>query len=151
MVPRRHNKKWTNDEVQTLQREYELLELSVEEIADAHERTCFSILHKLEKEGIIDRWENARGWKACIKEFQTYVSYDYENEDDITTSEDFDDNETISKQVIGVDFLPEEREKDDTYNLEVNGVRTAIIHFLYFLASTIECISSYFQKKRFYF
>jgi hypothetical protein len=143
MVPSRHNKKWTTNEVENLHREYELLEMSVEDIADSHERTCFSILHKLEKEGIIDRWENARGWTACIKEFQTYLSYDLQDEDGITTSDD----ESIIKEVIGVEFLQDELD-DDTYNLEINGVRTAIINFLNFLASTIEYISSFFPKKK---
>jgi len=143
MVPSRHNKKWTTNEVENLHREYELLEMSVEDIADSHERTCFSILHKLEKEGIIDRWENARGWTACIKEFQTYLSYDLQDEDGITTSDD----ESIIKEVIGVEFLQDELD-DDTYNLEINGVRTAIINFLNFLATTIEYISSFFPKKK---
>jgi hypothetical protein len=146
MVPSRHNKKWTTNEVENLHREYELLEMSVEDIADSHERTCFSILHKLEKEGIIDRWENARGWTACIKEFQTYLSYDLQDEDGIITSDD----ESIIKEVIGVEFLQDELD-DDTYNLEINGVRTAIINFLNFLATTIEYISSFFPKKRFDF
>jgi hypothetical protein len=141
MVPRRHNKKWTINEVETLHREYELLELSVQDIAKSHDRSCFSILHKLEKEGIIGRWEDGRGWKACIKEFQTYVSYDLQHEDDISSSDD----DSIEKEVIGVEFLPEEN--DDTYNLEVNGVRSAIIHFLNFLATTIEYVSSFFPKK----
>ena len=143
MMPSRHNKKWTTNEVENLHREYELLEMSVQEIADSHERTCFSILHKLEKEGIISRWENARGWKSCIKEFQTYVSYDLQDEDGITTSED----ESIAKEIVGVEFLQDEID-DDTYNLEINGVRTAIIHFLNFLATTIDYISSFFPKKK---
>jgi hypothetical protein len=143
MMPSRHNKKWTTNEVENLHREYELLEMSVQEIADSHERTCFSILHKLEKEGIIERWEDGRGWTACIKEFQTYVSYDLQDEDGITTSED----ESIAKEIVGVEFLQDEID-DDTYNLEINGVRTAIIHFLNFLATTIDYISSFFPKKQ---
>jgi hypothetical protein len=144
MMPSRHNKKWTTNEVENLHREYDLLEMEIQAIADSHERTCFSILHKLEKEGIINRWEDARGWKSCIKEFQTYLSYDLQDEDGITTSED----ESIEKEIVGVEFLQNELDDDDSYNIEVNGVRTAIIHFLNFLANTIEYISSFFPKKK---
>jgi hypothetical protein len=152
MVPSRHNMKWSDDEVENLYREYDLLEMSVEEIANIHERTCFSILHKLQKEGIIDRWENARGWKVCIKEFQTYVKYDYQYDDDSdekTTSSEEDD---IKEEVVSVEFLPEEKENnDDTYNIEVNSVKIAVIHFFYFIAHSIEYITSFFQKRRFEF
>jgi hypothetical protein len=145
MVPSRHHKKWTDDEVEKMRREYDLLEMEIQAIADSHERTCFSILHKLEKEGIIDRWENARGWKACIKEFQTSVSYDYQEDDTDKTSSD---DESIANEIVGVEFLQNELDYDDSYNIEVNGVRTAIIHFLNFLASSIEYISSFFPKKK---
>jgi hypothetical protein len=156
MVPSRHNMKWRDDEVENLYREYDLLEMSIEEISNIHQRTSFSILHKLQKEGIIDRWENARGWKVCIKDFQTYVKYDYEyDSDEKTTSSEEDD---IKEEVVSVEFLPEEKEKekekekdDDTYNLEVNSVRTAVIHFFCFIVYSIEYITSFFPKRRFNF
>jgi hypothetical protein len=62
---RRHNKKWGVNEVLALQREYELLELSVKEIAIKHERSNKSILFKLTQEGFIDNWESARGFDEC--------------------------------------------------------------------------------------
>ena len=62
---KRHNKKWSVNEVLALQREYELLEWDIIKIAKKHERSNRSVLFKLEKEGFIDNWETARGFKLC--------------------------------------------------------------------------------------
>jgi hypothetical protein len=67
-LPKNHRKKWTTSEILTLQREYELLELTVPEIAQRHKRTIKSIMYKLENEGFIDSWNNARGFD--MKEYQ---------------------------------------------------------------------------------
>jgi hypothetical protein len=53
----RHGNKWTTPEILALQREYELLELSIPEIADRHKRSVMSILCKLECEGFIEKGE----------------------------------------------------------------------------------------------
>ena len=50
---RRNRYKWSVNEVLNLQREYELQELTIQEIALLHKRSVFSILNKLEKEHII--------------------------------------------------------------------------------------------------
>ena len=66
---RRRGNKWTINELISLQREYELLELTVQEIAERHQRSETAILYKLESEGLIDSWNTARG----------FVSEDYQN------------------------------------------------------------------------
>jgi hypothetical protein len=66
---RRQGNKWTINELISLQREYELLELTVQQIADKHQRSETAILYKLESEGLIDSWKSARG----------FVSEDYQN------------------------------------------------------------------------
>jgi len=48
--PKRNGKKWTINEELSLQREHQLLEMSIEEIANKHQRTPESILKKLSKE-----------------------------------------------------------------------------------------------------
>ena len=50
----RHGNKWTTTEILALQREYELLELSIPEIASRHKRSEMSILCKLECEGFVE-------------------------------------------------------------------------------------------------
>jgi len=46
----RHYHKWSVNEILNLQREYELLEMSINEIAKKHKRTQESILWKIEEE-----------------------------------------------------------------------------------------------------
>jgi hypothetical protein len=58
---KRSGNKWTINEMLALQREYELLELTVQQIAQKHERSVSAILSKLEKEGFIETWDTARG------------------------------------------------------------------------------------------
>jgi hypothetical protein len=66
---RRQGNKWTINELISLQREYELLELTVQEIAEKHQRSETAILYRLESEGLIESWNSARG----------FVSEDYQN------------------------------------------------------------------------
>ena len=47
----RHGNKWSINEVLTLQRQYELLDLTVKQIAKLHKRTEDSICYKIESEG----------------------------------------------------------------------------------------------------
>ena len=47
----RNGKKWTINEILSLQRQYELLDLSVEQIAKLHDRTVESISYKISSEG----------------------------------------------------------------------------------------------------
>jgi hypothetical protein len=66
MTTTRVNKKWTVNELLSLQREYELLEMDIFEIALKHKRTPKAILYKLEDEAIINNWDEARGYaKFC--------------------------------------------------------------------------------------
>jgi hypothetical protein len=65
---KRHGNKWTINEILSLQREYELLEWSVYEIAEKHERTVMAIMSKLQKENFIASWNEARGFN--IEEYQ---------------------------------------------------------------------------------
>lgn len=52
---KRHYQKWSINEILKLQREYELLEMNIEEIAQIHERSEEAILWKLEQEGFINK------------------------------------------------------------------------------------------------
>ena len=45
-MPRRHRFKWTINETLQVQREYELLNIDIEEIALKHERTVNGIIKK---------------------------------------------------------------------------------------------------------
>jgi hypothetical protein len=51
---RRANTKWTVNECLRLEREFDLLGLSIQEIAELHERSPNAIMYKLDYEGIAD-------------------------------------------------------------------------------------------------
>lgn len=53
MTPKRHGNRWTINEILKLQREYELLGMSVSEIASSHERSVNSIVLKIDEEGFV--------------------------------------------------------------------------------------------------
>jgi hypothetical protein len=50
----RSGNRWTVNEVLALQREFELLEWNIDQIAEKHERTVNAIMYKLEQEGLAD-------------------------------------------------------------------------------------------------
>ena len=50
---KRHGNKWTTPEVLALQREYELLEMNIYDIANKHQRNATGIAYKLYNEGFI--------------------------------------------------------------------------------------------------
>jgi uncharacterized phage infection (PIP) family protein YhgE len=50
---KRHRNKWTTPEVLALQREYELLEMNIYDIANKHQRNATGIAYKLYNEGFI--------------------------------------------------------------------------------------------------
>jgi hypothetical protein len=60
---KRSGNKWSVNELIQLQREYELLEWTVQEIADKHQRSVTAILYRLEDEGFINSWSEARGYQ----------------------------------------------------------------------------------------
>lgn len=96
---RRQGNKWTINELISSQREYELLELTVQEISANHQRSETAILYKLESEGLIDSWNTARGFVS--EDYQNSVSFiskgvvDYEEdvEDEKEVGGDDDDEE----------------------------------------------------------
>lgn len=54
---KRNRKRWTVNECLELQREFELLEWSIDEIAIKHKRTPNAIMNKLDKEGFANYME----------------------------------------------------------------------------------------------
>jgi hypothetical protein len=112
---KRQGNKWTVNELLSLQREYELLELSVQEIAENHKRSETSILYKLEREGLIDGWTYARGFDS--EKYQQSIStkdednYEVErggdDDDDYQFVEDAESDEDISDDESDVDKLTE--------------------------------------------
>ena len=60
---KRSGKKWSVNELLALQREYELLELDVNNIALMHKRSPEAIRFKLVNENLVTSFEQIRGYK----------------------------------------------------------------------------------------
>ena len=87
---KRSGNKWTVNEFLSLQREYELLEWTIQEIAEKHQRSVIAILFKLESECLIDSWETARGYSmyAVVNEDEDDESDEEESDEDDSESEE---------------------------------------------------------------
>ena len=62
-MQKRANRKWTINETMKLEREYELLGMDVNQIAEAHGRSTDAIAHRLQHEGFIENRTDAKGYK----------------------------------------------------------------------------------------
>jgi TATA-binding protein-associated factor Taf7 len=95
---KRNGNSWTVNELLSLQREYELLEWDIQQIAEKHQRTERAILFRLESEGIITSWNAARGfdmesYKASIEEDVVNEDCDCDcNEESCVDDEDVEDD-----------------------------------------------------------
>ena len=117
MICKRHYFKWNIKELISLQREYELLELSVQEIAKLHQRSVKSILCRLEQENFISNWNEAKGFNdyACCTPELEYIR-DYDDDE-----EEYDVEESLSD--ISMDTEEEnEIESEINYTTQVNNI-----------------------------
>jgi hypothetical protein len=136
LLPYRHNFKWNVNELLSLQREYELLEWSIQEIADKHERTVHAILYRLQYEGFIETWLDATGYQeyskdlSCVDDNLDSNVNPYDYEEDIVEDEDVKDEDYIvdDEDYEEEDDEDEDEDEDDISNLNqrVWGVLTAV-------------------------
>jgi len=100
----RHRALWNTAEILRMQREYELLEMPVTDIAKVHGRSINSIVNKLVSENVIDRWEDARGYetaefiKQAIKDGDLVL--DSCMDSCSSSDDDDDDEETLVEENI---------------------------------------------------
>jgi hypothetical protein len=117
MEKKRYGFKWNVNEVLQLQREYELLGMSIEDIAKSHNRSCKAVLCKLEREGFIEDWSFARGIEEFIesdnelRQFKSLIlnGYNLNNNNNnnnceivsnLTTSETTSETVSVSEESI---------------------------------------------------
>ena len=112
----RYGNKWNVNELLALQREYELLEWSIQEIAEKHRRSVNAILFKLESEGFISSWNEARGF-----ELLNYYNEDEEDEEEQDDDEEEEDDESIVEEKP-VNYIDENVSKltDRVWSLETS-------------------------------
>jgi hypothetical protein len=99
MFPKRHRFKWSINEILTLHREYELLGLRIQDIANNHERTFDAIIHKLIEEDIFCDMD--------INELDDNVEDDLDNDH----LYDEDEDEDLEKEDLE-DELEEDLDED---------------------------------------
>jgi len=122
MTSNRFGNKWTVNEVLSLQREYELLEMNVEEIALKHERTVMAIVYKLKAEGFIDRIQAARGFP----ENKIDLIYSLQEDEASVYGHDDDDSTYIDdEQDLDLDD-EEEEETGLTTNVRISAMTARI-------------------------
>jgi len=118
---RRCGFRWTINEILSLQREYELLEWTVQQIAAKHERSVMAILCKLEAEGFISNWQEARGFDVNApvgkNSFNDAVSVEEE--------EDAEEDEAISCADNDSEYLGEGDVDDDEDEEDIDSVDDA--------------------------
>ena len=139
-LPYRHNFKWNINELLSLQREYELLEMTIQDIADRHERSVDAILYRLQQEGFIETWVDARGYQEYAKNFDYVVgsldsginAYDYGEDvvEDVNdkdsdyhyseAEEDYDEGDEVE------DDVSEDDENYENLSQRVWGLETAV-------------------------
>jgi len=91
---KRSGAKWTVNECLRLQREYELLKLSIDEIATLHQRSAQAIMYKLDAEGIADYNVLAVcGTNTQLRRGSVNINEAYDVDDDSSSDYDYDENE----------------------------------------------------------
>ena len=117
---KRNGNKWTVNEVLALQREYELLEWTIQEISAKHQRSIGSILFKLTAEGFIPSWNDARGFN--IADYAVSVlcqgalcdnDYDNDADEDYADDEEEDDDDDDDEDEDYEDEEDEDEDEDD--------------------------------------
>lgn len=107
---KRHGKRWTTTELLSLEREYDLLNLSVQEIATKHQRSVESILYKLYSEGLTESLYEANGYSMPHVKLSEKVSKKMEKmeEDEVSNIDSCSNYEEDSEFVeYNIDKLTE--------------------------------------------
>ena len=137
---KRNGNKWSINEILNLQREYELLEWNIQEIAMKHQRSVQAILYKLESECFINSWNDARG----LEEWKTSIGYNEETEQDDDESEYEDENDDDSEYENENDDDSEYKEEDNELNVTYSNENEIdkLTERVWGLETSVEQISS---------
>lgn len=134
--PSRHYLRWNVNEVLRLQREYELLEMSVADIAKMHDRSVNAIVCKLVFEGFVDCWENARGYaeseliQEAIKNGDLVMEscMDSCSEVSVDDVDDVDDEDYLDEEVEDDDDDDEDYEENNSSDALVFRLQQRVAH-----------------------
>jgi hypothetical protein len=115
---KRFRKRWTIKECLDLQREFELLKMSIDDIALKHQRTSNAIMLKLDEQGFADYnvlYSNYHGLNSPMEVIRKHT---YDEFDDNIVNNFIDDLEPESTEELSEESSQEEQkeEKDDDIN-----------------------------------
>lgn len=101
----RFGNRWTINECLQLQREFELLQLSIDEIAKRHQRTPNAIMIKLEQEGFADYnvlYSNYNNLNSTIhsEKLHDNINPSCEDEEDEDEDEDNSENDELDYESL---------------------------------------------------
>ena len=98
---KRFGNRWTINECLQLEREYDLLELSIDEMAERHKRTPNAIMLKLDSEGLADYCVLYSNYKICKQQEADEEEEDEEEaeEEDEEEEEEEEDEDQLSLQL----------------------------------------------------
>jgi len=148
-MPKRHRARWSNTEINRLYNEYEIKELTVQEIAYLHERTVYAVMSKLQMEGLIDSsLNNARGWvfqsqspKQSLS-LQPALQFDQDDDAESVEQDDPDDDDYVPDDEEDDDADEDDDEDDDTEDYDQYSIKQKVT----FLEKQIANIFSFLQN-----
>lgn len=101
-LPTRSGFRWSVNEVLALQREFELLGLTIDEIAQKHNRTTNAIIFKLDQEGFADyneMYSNLHNSESDDNSSEISLEYNYDDNDSETDYNSENDVYNLSHRV----------------------------------------------------
>ena len=120
----RNGRRWTVNECLQLQREFELLNLSIDEIASKHKRTPNAIMYKLDQEGFADYnvlYSNYNDLNSQIPT-ENHLSNDKDGQEENGEEEKFEDTQELADD----EYVPEEDE-DEEGDEEEDDLKTHVL------------------------
>ncbi len=136
----RFGNRWTVNECLQLQREFELLNLSIDEIAERHQRTPNAIMFKLDQEGFAEYnvlYSNYYDLNSHIPTQQTNNNDDDDDEEDEEVEQE--DQEYIPDQ----EEYDEEEDEDEDYEQDDDDIKTHVMR----LEKQVMALTEMFMKQ----
>jgi len=123
----RFGNRWNVNELLSLQREYELLEWPIQQIAEKHRRSERAILFKLESEGFISSWEEARGFDLDKYKADTNgVALTFQDEDYDISDEEDEDDEYLSQMSDELTIIETDDERIENITNRIWNLETSV-------------------------
>jgi len=117
-TPRRHRARWTVSELNNLHSEYEMKELTVQEIAAIHNRTVYGIMNQLQSEGLIDSMDTARGFNENKQTVSLKPAIQFDDDEDMEQDDPSDEDYVPEDMDVDDDDEDEDEEEFDPYSLK---------------------------------